>query len=134
MTLVGAGPGDPDLLTVKALRALQDADVVFHDADVSAEILDRVRRDAGRIAVSRRAVDAVNQQIIEAAQAGRRVVRLKAGEAFGPGRGGKDIAALREAGITHFVVPGVAADSGEVRPLSRSVSAPRATEAKALTN
>ncbi len=134
VTLVGAGPGDPDLLTVKALRVLQDADIVFHDEDVSSDILDRIRRDAARIAVSRRDHDVANQQIIEAAKAGRRVVRLKAGEAFGPGRGGKDIAALREAGVTHFVVPGVAADSGEVRPFSRSAAAPRATEAKTLTN
>src|SRR5579871_3708463 len=134
VTLVGAGPGDPDLLTVKALRALQDADIVFHDEDVSSEILDRIRRDAARIAVSRRDHDVVNQQIIDAAKAGRRVVRLKAGEAFGPGRGGQDIAALREAGVTHFVVPGVAADSGEVRPFSRSAAAPRATTARTLTN
>ncbi len=118
VTLVGAGPGDPDLLTVKALRALQDADIVFHDEDISVEILDRIRRDAARVAVSRRDQDAVNQQIITAAKAGRRVVRLKAGEAFGPGRGGKDVAALREAGVTHFVVPGVAAEFGEVRPFS----------------
>ena len=134
VTLVGAGPGDPDLLTVKALRALQDADVVFHDDDVSSGILDRIRRDAARIAVSRRDVETVNQRIIEAARAGRRVVRLKAGDAFGPGRGGKDIAALREAGVTHFVVPGVAADSGEVRPFSRSVVAPGTTAPKTLTN
>jgi uroporphyrin-III C-methyltransferase/precorrin-2 dehydrogenase/sirohydrochlorin ferrochelatase len=134
VTLVGAGPGDPDLLTVKALRALQDADIVFHDEDVSSEILDRVRRDAARIAVSRRDLEIVNQQIIGAAKAGRRVVRLKSGEAFGPGRGGKDIAALREAGITHFVVPGIAGEFGEVRPFSRSAGAPRATEAKTLTN
>src|SRR5262249_26813859 len=91
VTLVGAGPGDPDLLTVKALRALQDADVVFHDEDVSSEILDRIRRDAARIAVSRRDLDIVNQQVIDAAKAGRRVVRLRAGDAFGPGRGGKEI-------------------------------------------
>jgi uroporphyrin-III C-methyltransferase / precorrin-2 dehydrogenase / sirohydrochlorin ferrochelatase len=137
ITLVGAGPGDPDLLTVKALRALQDADVVFHDEDVSSEILDRIRRDAARIAVSRRDLDIVNQQVIDAAKAGRRVVRLKAGEAFGPGRGGKDIAALREAGVTHFVVPGIAADSGEVRPFSSLAAASRLTRAsaaKTLTN
>jgi uroporphyrin-III C-methyltransferase / precorrin-2 dehydrogenase / sirohydrochlorin ferrochelatase len=134
VTLVGAGPGDPDLLTVKALRALQDADIVFHDEDVSSDILDRVRRDASRIAVSRRDLDVVNQQIIDAAKAGRRVVRLKSGEAFGPGRGGKDTAVLREAGVTHFVVPGIAAEFGEVRPFSRSAGAPRATEAKTLTN
>jgi len=134
VTLVGAGPGDPDLLTVKALRALQDADIVFHDEDVSAEILDRIRRDAARIVMEARDQDSANQQIIEAARSGRRVVRLKAGEGFGPGRGGKDTAALREAGITHFVVPGISADFGEVRPFSRSATAPRATQAKTLTN
>jgi uroporphyrin-III C-methyltransferase/precorrin-2 dehydrogenase/sirohydrochlorin ferrochelatase len=131
VTLVGAGPGDPDLLTVKALRALQDADIVFHDDDVSSDILDRIRRDAPRIAVSGRDQDMINQQVIDAAKAGRRVVRLKSGDAFGPGRGGKDIAALREAGVTHFVVPGVVAESGAVRPFSRAASAPRA---KTLTN
>lgn len=120
VTLVGAGPGDPDLLTVKALRALQDADIVFHDEDVSMGILDRIRRDAARVAVSRRDQDAAKAQVIQEAKAGRRVVRLKAGDAYGPGRGGKDIAALREAGITHFLVPGVAAEFGEVRPFSSS--------------
>lgn len=137
VTLVGAGPGDPDLLTVKALRALQDADIVFHDEDVSSEILDRIRRDAARIAVSRRDQDVVNQQIVDAARAGRRVVRLKAGEAFGPGRGGKDIAALREVGITYFVVPGIAADFGEVRPFSSPASSlrvARSSSAKTSTN
>jgi uroporphyrin-III C-methyltransferase/precorrin-2 dehydrogenase/sirohydrochlorin ferrochelatase len=134
VTLVGAGPGDPDLLTVKALRALQDADVVFHDDDVSTEILDRIRRDAARIAVSRRDQDVVDQQIVDAARSGRRVVRLKAGESFGPGRGGKDIGALREAGVTYFIVPGVTAEAGEVRPFSRSAAAPRARLAKTSVN
>ena len=71
------------------------------------------------------------------AKAGRRVVRLKTGEAFGPGRGGKDIAALREAGVTHFVVPGISADSGEVRPFSSSASSLRVARpgaGKTLTN
>ncbi len=134
VTLVGAGPGDPDLLTVKALRALQDADIVFHDDDVSTEILDRIRRDAARIAVSRRDQDVVDQQIVDAARSGRRVVRLKAGEAFGPGRGGKDIGALREAGVTYFIVPGVAAEAGEVRPFSRSAAARHARLAKTSIN
>jgi uroporphyrin-III C-methyltransferase / precorrin-2 dehydrogenase / sirohydrochlorin ferrochelatase len=134
VTLVGAGPGDPDLLTVKALRALQDADIVFHDEDVSCEILDRIRRDAARIVVRRSDQDVVNQQIVGAAKAGRRVVRLKLGEAFGPGRGGKDIAALRDANVTYFIVPGIAAESGEVRPFSRSASAPRAERAKTSIN
>lgn len=81
VTLVGAGPGDPDLLTVKALRALQDADVVFYDELVSPEILDRIRRDAARIPVGRRigkpgiGQDAINRLMIEAAQSGQRAVR-----------------------------------------------------------
>jgi len=122
---------------VKALRALQDADTVFHDDDVSADILDRIRRDAARVAVSRRDQDIITQEIINAAKAGRRVVRLKAGEAFGPGRGGKDLAALREAGVTHFVVPGIAVASSDVRPFSSSASSQRVTRtsaAKTSTN
>jgi uroporphyrin-III C-methyltransferase/precorrin-2 dehydrogenase/sirohydrochlorin ferrochelatase len=136
VTLVGAGPGDPDLLTVKALRALQDADIVFHDGEVSVDILDRIRRDAARVAVSRGDQDAANRQVIQEAKAGRRVVRLKAGDAYGPGRGGKDIAVLREAGITHFVVPGVTAEFGDVRPFSSSAlsRAPHAGGAKASNN
>jgi uroporphyrin-III C-methyltransferase/precorrin-2 dehydrogenase/sirohydrochlorin ferrochelatase len=136
VTLVGAGLGDPDLLTVKALRALQDADIVFHDEDISVDILDRIRRDAARVAVSRRDQAAANRQVIQEAKAGRRVVRLKAGDAYGPGRGGKDIAALREAGITHFVVPGVVAEFGDVRPFASSAlsRAPRAGGVKASNN
>ena len=86
VTLVGAGPGDPDLLTVKALRALQDADVVFYDELVSPEILDRARRDASRIPVGRRVgkpgigQDAINRLLIEAAKSGQRAVRLKGGD------------------------------------------------------
>jgi uroporphyrin-III C-methyltransferase/precorrin-2 dehydrogenase/sirohydrochlorin ferrochelatase len=125
VTLVGAGPGDPDLLTVKALRALQDADIVFHDEEISPAILDRIRRDAARVALRRRDQDIAIQRIIDAAKAGRRVVRLKTGDAYGPGRGGKDIAALREAGVTQFVVPGVAAGSGEVRSFSPSATSTR---------
>ena len=83
MTLVGAGPGDPDLLTIKALRALQDADVVFYDELVSPEILDRVRRDASRVPVGRRVgkpgigQDAIHKLLVEAAKSGQRAVRLK---------------------------------------------------------
>jgi uroporphyrin-III C-methyltransferase/precorrin-2 dehydrogenase/sirohydrochlorin ferrochelatase len=118
VTLVGAGPGDPDLLTIKALRALQDADVIFHDDLVSAEVLDRARRDAERVPVGRRAgqpgigQDAINRLLIEAARAGRRVVRLKGGDPFVFGRGGEEIAALREAGVACAVVPGITAGLG----------------------
>jgi uroporphyrin-III C-methyltransferase / precorrin-2 dehydrogenase / sirohydrochlorin ferrochelatase len=118
VTLVGAGPGDPDLLTIKALRALQDADVVFYDELVSSEILDRARRDALRVPVGRRAgkpgigQDAINKLMIEAAKSGQRAVRLKGGDPFVFGRGGEEIEALRQAGVAYSVVPGITAGLG----------------------
>jgi uroporphyrin-III C-methyltransferase/precorrin-2 dehydrogenase/sirohydrochlorin ferrochelatase len=118
VTLVGAGPGDPDLLTIKALRALQDADVVFYDELVSPEILNRARRDAARVAVGRRVgkpgigQDAINKLLIEAARSGQRAVRLKGGDPFIFGRGGEEVEALREAGVAYSVVPGISAGLG----------------------
>jgi uroporphyrin-III C-methyltransferase/precorrin-2 dehydrogenase/sirohydrochlorin ferrochelatase len=118
VTLVGAGPGDPDLLTVKALRALQDADVIFYDELVSPEILDRARRDASRVPVGRRVgkpgigQDAINSLMIEAAKSGQRAVRLKGGDPFVFGRGGEEVEALREAGVSYSVVPGITAGLG----------------------
>ena len=115
VTLVGAGPGDPDLLTVKALRALQDADVIFYDELVSGEVLDRARRDAARVPVGRRVgkpgigQEAINRLLIEAAQAGKRAVRLKGGDPFIFGRGGEEIEALRQAGVAYSVIPGITA-------------------------
>ncbi len=118
VTLVGAGPGDPDLLTVKALRALQDADVVFYDELVSPEVLDRARRDASRIAVGRRVgkpgigQHTINRLMIEAAKSGQRAVRLKGGDPFVFGRGGEEVEALRQAGVAYSVVPGITAGLG----------------------
>jgi uroporphyrin-III C-methyltransferase/precorrin-2 dehydrogenase/sirohydrochlorin ferrochelatase len=118
VTLVGAGPGDPDLLTVKALRALQDADIIFYDELVSPAVLDRARRDAARVPVGRRVgkpgigQDAINGLLIDAAQSGQRAVRLKGGDPFIFGRGGEEVEALREAGIACSVIPGITAGLG----------------------
>src|SRR5262245_12531854 len=103
--LVGAGPGDPDLLTLRALQVLQDADIVFHDELVTDAVLDRVRRDAKRVFVGKRrgepgiGQDEINRLLIEAARAGRKVVRLKGGDAFVFGRGGEEVE--RQIGRAH---------------------------------
>src|ERR1700710_583505 len=118
VTLVGAGPGDPDLLTIKALRALQDADIVFYDELVSPDILDRARRDASCVPVGRRVgkpgigQDAINRLLIESARSGQRAVRLKGGDGFVFGRGGEEIEALRAAGVAYSIVPGITAGIG----------------------
>jgi len=118
VTLVGAGPGDPDLLTLKALQALQDADVIFYDELVTPEILGRSRREAGKVFVGKRKgkpgadQDKINQQLITAARAGSRVVRLKGGDPFIFGRGGEEFEALRLAGVPVGIVPGITAALG----------------------
>jgi uroporphyrin-III C-methyltransferase / precorrin-2 dehydrogenase / sirohydrochlorin ferrochelatase len=127
VTIVNAGPGDPDLLTIKALRALQDADVVFHDEGICGDILDRIRRDAARVAIAPgMSQSAINKQLIDAATSGRRAVRLKGADAFGSGRGPEELAALREAGVSFFVVPGVVSEFGEIRPFASSQAVWRA--------
>ena len=118
VAIVGAGPGDPDLMTFKALRRLQEADVVLYDKLVGPEIVDYARRDAERIYVGKskanhaKTQDEINALMAEHALAGRRVVRLKGGDPFIFGRGGEEMDYLQARGIAVEVVPGVTAAAG----------------------
>ena len=135
--LVGAGPGDPDLLTLKALKVLQTADVVVHDGLVSDEILELAPARARRISVAKRksrhsySQDEINRMLTAFALEGLTVVRLKGGDPFIFGRGGEELEACRAAGVQCQIVPGVtaalAAGAGAGAPLTHRGSAQAVT-------
>src|SRR6266571_5464913 len=128
VTLVGAGPGDPELLTLRALRALQSADIILIDDLVAPEILDFARREAKKMLVGKTGYgpscrqDEINQLMIGLARAGRRVVRLKSGDPMVFGRAGEEIAACRAAGIAVEAVPGITAAQGAASRLAVSLT------------
>jgi len=137
VSLVGAGPGDPDLLTVKALKALQAADVVVHDGLVSEAILDLAPASARRIGVAKRkschsyAQDDIGRLLVGLAREGLNVVRLKGGDPFVFGRGGEELEACRAAGIACDAIPGItaalAASAGALAPLTHRGAAQAVT-------
>jgi uroporphyrin-III C-methyltransferase/precorrin-2 dehydrogenase/sirohydrochlorin ferrochelatase len=128
VTLVGAGPGDPELLTLRAVRALQSADVILIDDLVAPEVLDFARREAKKMLVGKTGYgpsckqDEINALIIGLAKAGRRVVRLKGGDPMIFGRAGEEVAACRAANIPVEVVPGITAAQGAASRLQVSLT------------
>lgn len=128
VALVGAGPGDAELLTLKAVRALQSADVILYDDLVSGDVLELARREAKRVCVGKRGhrescrQDDINGLMIRLAREGHRVVRLKSGDPMIFGRAGEEIAELTQAGIPFDVVPGITAASGMAAALGLSLT------------
>lgn len=128
VVLVGAGPGDPELLTLKAVRALQSADVILHDDLVSGAVLDFARREARRMVVGKRGgrpscrQDDINRLMVTFALAGKRVVRLKGGDPMIFGRAGEEIRACRAAGVPIEIVPGVTAAFGAAASIEASLT------------
>ncbi len=135
--LVGAGPGDPELMTLKALKILQKADVVVHDGLVSDEILDLSPQGTRRISVAKRksrhsySQDEINRMLVAFALEGLTVVRLKGGDPFIFGRGGEELEACRAAGVVCHIIPGVtsalAAGANAGAPLTHRGSAQAVT-------
>lgn len=128
VAFVGSGPGDPDLLTIKALRALQSADVVIHDRLVSAEILALVGAQTRLRSAAKEGFgpsvtqDAINRMIVAEAQAGARVVRLKSGDPTVFGRLDEELDAVLDAGLDHIIVPGLTSASAAVATLGQSMT------------
>jgi uroporphyrin-III C-methyltransferase/precorrin-2 dehydrogenase/sirohydrochlorin ferrochelatase len=128
VTLVGAGPGDPELLTLKAVRALRSADVILFDDLVAPEVLDFARREARRLLVGKTGrrpscrQDDINALMVGLARSGKHVVRLKAGDPMIFGRAGEEIAALERAGVPFDVVPGISAAQGAAASLKVSLT------------
>lgn len=128
VSLVGAGPGDPELLTLKAVRALQAADVVLYDDLVSPQVLELARREAERMAVGKKGYGPackqsdINKLIVDVALQGKRVVRLKGGDPLIFGRATEEIDACREAGVAYEMIPGISAAQGAVASLGLSLT------------